>query len=127
MQAVFKQITGDGIAETVEEVGAYADKGEINPGFVAEKVGKGLEGEFFRADGFEALFCEKAAGKGAKGCDAAKDGAKDCILMLGSSADEFLKIGEGQQRHESHCICTNHAVGGELVLFIVVACHDTQE
>lgn len=56
MQAIFNEISSHGIAETVEEIGADADERKIDPRFVADKVGEGLEGEFFGADGLQALF-----------------------------------------------------------------------
>ena len=47
--------------------------------------------------------------------------------MLVGAAHEFLQIGKRQQRDEAHGVGPHHAVGGELVLLVVVVGHHTEQ
>ena len=127
MQAVLQKVTCNGIAETVEEVGANANQSQIDPGLVAEKVCERLEREFLCAHGLQALTGEKAAGKGAKGGHGAKDHAQNRILVLRGAANHFLEVREGKKSDETHGISAHHAVRRELVLLIVVVCHNAKK
>ena len=127
MQAVFHQIGGHGIAESVEEIGANADERKINPGLVLEQVGKGLEGELLCPHRFQALLRQKAAGQGAQRGHGAQDHAQDGVLMLGVSPHHPLEVREGKQHHKAHGIGAHHPVGGELVLLVVVIRHYAQK
>ena len=66
MEAVFQQVSGHGVAESVEEIGADAHQRKVDPRFVAEQVGEGFERELLGPHGLDALFREQAAGQGAQ-------------------------------------------------------------
>ena len=63
MQTVFHQVTGHRVTETVEEVRADTDECQVNPRFVLEQVGKGLERELLCPNGLQALLREQSAGQ----------------------------------------------------------------
>ena len=69
----------------------------------------------------------QAAGQRTRRGQGAEDHAEDGVLVLGAPADHFLEVREGKQRHEAHCIGTDHPVGGELVLLVVIGRHHAEQ
>ena len=127
MQAVFHQVTGHGIAEAVEEVGADTDERQVNPGLVLEQVGKRLEGEFLGTNGFQTLLGQQTAGQRHDCGQEAKASTQHGILMCLGAAYHLLQIGEREQGDKAHGIGAYHAERRELVLLVVIIGHHAQQ
>ena len=126
VEAVGYQVAGYGIAETVEEVGADTNQCEVYPRLVLQQIGKGTQRELIGTDGFQALFGEQTASQG-HGCGYnTQSCTQHGILMCLGAAHHLLQIGERKQGDEAHSIGSHHAVGRELVLFVIVVGHYTQ-
>ena len=127
MQAVFQQVAGHRIAESVEEIRADADERQDDPRLVAEQVGERLEGELLRPDGLQALLRQQAAGQRAQRGERAQDHAQYGILVRRGAAHHLLQVRERQQGDESHRVGADHPVGRELVLLVVIGGHHAQQ
>ena len=127
MHTILKQVSGHGIAESVEEIGANANEREVYPRLVVDEVGEGFQGEFLGPDRFQPFFGKEAAGQGAQGGKSAQHYAQNGILMRRRSTHHLLQIREGEKGDEAHCISAHHTERRELVAFVAVFGHYTQE
>ena len=127
MQAVFQQVAGHCIAESVEEIRADADERQDDPRLVAEQVRERLEGELLRPDGLQALLRQEAAGQRAQRGQCTENHAQDSVLMRRGATHHLLQVREGKQGDKAHRIGTDHPVGRELVLLVVIGGHHAQQ
>ena len=127
MQTVIKHIASNGIAESVEEVGAHGDGCHIEPSLVVNEVGKLLERELLSALRLQTFLGKESASQCHHRCNNTEHGTNDSILMCGCSTYHLLEIRERKQGDESHGISTHHTERRELVLLIIILGHHTEQ
>ena len=92
MQTVIKHIASNGIAESVEEVGAHGDGCHIEPSLVVNEVGKLLERELLSALRLQTFLGKESASQCHHSCNNTEHGTYDSILMSGRTTYHFLEI-----------------------------------
>ena len=108
MQAVLKHITSYGIAETIEEVGAYGDSSHIEPSLVVNEIDKLVEGELLRTLRLQTLLGQESTSQGHHSSDDTEHGTYHSILMRIRAPYKLLEIRERKQGDETHGISTYH-------------------
>ena len=127
VQTVVEHISGHGIAESVEEIGAHGHAGHIQPRLVVHEIDKLVEREFLGAHGFQTFLGEQTAGQSHGRSHNAKHRANHGILVRLGATHPFLKVGKGEQRGKAHGIGSDHAESRELVFLSVVGSHHSEQ